>query len=296
MTRLVLVPMPGNESAAARLASALDAETIAPEVRAFPDGETYVRLDADLSGRVVAIVCTLDRPDPKIVPLMFLSRLAQDLGAARVGLVAPYLSYMRQDRRFRPGEAITSQYVADLLTSSLDWLVTVDPHLHRRGSLGEIYRIPARAGSASPLVSAWIRANVAQPVLIGPDSESKQWVAAIARAADAPFVVLEKERRGDRDVRVSVPEVERLRDRTPVLVDDIISTGRTMIETVKHLRRAGLPAPVCVGIHAVFAEGAYAELRAAGADRVVTTNTIAHETNAIDVTPVIAEEIRAALI
>jgi ribose-phosphate pyrophosphokinase len=132
-------------------------------------------------------------------------------------------------------------------------------------------------------------------VLIGPDSESEQWVAAVAAGAGAPHVVLQKERLGDRNVQVSVPNAAALRGRTPVLVDDIISTGRTMIETVRHLRGLELTAPICLGIHAVFAEGALAELRAAGASRIVTTNTIAHETNAIDVTPIVAAAVKESI-
>jgi ribose-phosphate pyrophosphokinase len=76
-----------------------------------------------------------------------------------------------------------------------------------------------------------------------------------------------------------------------VLVDDIISTGRTMIETVRTVRKAGMRTPVCAGIHGVFAQGAYDGLQAVGASRVVTTNTIAHPSNAIDVTPLMAAAI-----
>jgi len=153
--------------------------------------------------------------------------------------------------------------------------VTVDPHLHRRTSLGEIYSAPALALHAAPFVSAWIARNVSKPALIGPDSEGEQWVSAVAADAGAPYVVTEKTRHGDRDVAVSVPHVERWRDHTPVLVDDIVSTAPTMIETVGHLLAGGMKAPVCIAIHGVLAGAAYDELRDAGAARSVTTNTIA---------------------
>jgi ribose-phosphate pyrophosphokinase len=85
------------------------------------------------------------------------------------------------------------------------------------------------------------------------------------------------------------------RSRTPVLVDDIISTGHTMIAAIRHLRDEGSPAPTCVGVHAVFANGAYGELQAAGASRVVTTNTIPHLSNCVDVAPTIADGLRMQL-
>ena len=307
MTLLLLAP-PGNERSAHLLARALapatadDARAPHPPVeqgtltlRRFPDGETYVRVETPMRDRDVALVCTLDRPDDKLLPLLFLAATARDLGATRVGLVAPYLAYMRQDRRFSEGEGMTSTYFAALLSRSFDWLVTVDPHLHRRSSLGEIYSIPTEVVHAAPALAEWIRASVRRPLLIGPDSESAQWVAAVAGMAGAPSIVLEKVRRGDRDVTVAVPEVERWRDHTPVLVDDIISTARTMIETVRHLGRAGLAAPVCVGVHAVFADGAFDELRAAGAAIVVTGNSIPHVSNAIDLSVGIARGVRGVL-
>lgn len=292
MTPPLIVAMPGNDEFADGLCGALDCDRGGLKMRSFPDGETYVRYESSVTGRDVVIVCTLDRPNAKFLPLVFATAAARRLGAASVGLVAPYLAYMRQDRAFNQGEAVTSEIFAKALSSHFDWLITVDPHLHRRSALGEIYSVPALALHAAPLLSAWIAANMARPILIGPDSESEQWVAAVAADAGAPHLVLEKVRHGDRDVTVSVPEVGRWREHTPVLVDDIISTARTMIETVGHLGTAGMKAPVCVAMHAVFAYDAYDDLMHAGAARIVTTNTIDDVTNAIDVTPLIVDGVR----
>ncbi|NOT09157.1 MAG: ribose-phosphate pyrophosphokinase [Gemmatimonadales bacterium] len=290
---LLILPLPGNEEAAQALAERNAAEVGALTVRRFPDGETYVRLETEVRDRDVALVSSLHRPDDKLLPLAFVAETARDLGSRSIGLVAPYLAYLRQDRRFQEGEGVTSRYFARLISGSVDWLVTIDPHLHRLPSLGAVYAIPTRVLHAAPHVSAWIREQVPQALLVGPDAESAQWVEAVAHGANLPFVVLEKVRRGDRDVAVSVPEVDRWRERTPVLVDDIISTGRTMIETVGHLQRAGLRPPVCIGVHAVFADRAYEDLLAAGAAAVITCNTIPHPSNRIDLTPLLAEGVAA---
>lgn len=287
----MIFSLPGNEGLADGLAVRLGWERGKAILRRFPDGKSYARIESSVEGRAVILCCTLDRPDEKGLPLLFLAATAKDLGAARVGLVAPYLAYMRQDRRFQPGEGITSVYFARILSDSIDWLVTIDPHLHRRASLAEIYSIPTRVIHAAPLISRWIRENISSPVLIGPDRESEQWVSEIAAGAGAPYLVLEKIRRGDRDVEVSVPETDRWRSYTPVLADDIISTARTMIETVGHLRRAGLAKPVCIGIHAIFADRAEEDLREAGALRVVTCNTIPHPSNGIDLGDLLAERV-----
>ena len=225
---LLTLSIPFGLIGADALARELGAEAARGEVRRFPDGEWYVRIDSPVVGRDVAVVCPLDQPDEKFLAASLAAGTARDLGASRVGIVAPYLAYMRQDCRFRRGEGVTSAYFARLISSTFDWLVTVDPHLHRRASLGEIYSIPTRVAHAAPLLAAWINGNVEKPLLVGPDGESEQWVSAVAEGAGAPYVVLEKTRRGDRDVEIALPSVGRYAGRTPVLVDDIVSTATTM--------------------------------------------------------------------
>ena len=292
MTVPIFVPLPGNDEMAAALARRVGGELVLPITRAFPDGETYFKLDANLRDRSIVLVCTLDRADPKFLPLIFAADTARDLGAARVGLAAPYLSYMRQDRRFQPGEALSARIFASALSPHIDWLVTVDPHLHRVHALGEIFTVQTRVLHAAPALSAWIVEHVPDPVIVGPDSESAQWVADVTKDAGASFVVLEKVRKGDREVEVSLPDSGKWLNHTPVLVDDIISTGRTMIETLGHLRRAKLKPAVCIAVHAIFAPAAYESLLAARPARIVTTNTVKHPTNSIDISAQLADIIR----
>lgn len=260
-------------------------------IRHFPDAESYVKLDSSVEGQEVILVCGLDNPDTKAMALMFFVETARELGAARVGLVTPYLSYMRQDQRFKEGEAVTSRIFADFVSHYYDWMVTIDPHLHRYKELEDIYAIPCDVIHACPAIAEWIQSNVKNPLLVGPDEESAQWVEKVAAKAEAPFTILEKTRKGDRDVEVTVPQVEKYQDHTPVLVDDIISTGRTMLETIKHLEASGLPPPVCIGIHAVFADDSYELLKGAPIDRLVTCNSIPHPSNAIDLTDLLANAI-----
>ena len=290
----LLYALPGNEPFARRLAEAWPAEVGGLSTRRFPDGETLVRLDSSPSGRDVALVCTLHDPDPQVMGLLLAADTARDLGARSLGLVAPYLAYMRQDRSFHAGEARSAPYFARLLSQHFDWLATVDPHLHRFHALDELYAIPTVAVAAAPLLARWIRDNVARPLLIGPDDESRQWIEAIAAAAGLPWRVLQKVRGGDRAVEIRVPDLAEHAGSTPVLADDIISTGTTFAEVIRQLRAAGWPPPVCVAVHAVFAEWAYATL-AEAAGRIATTDTIEHATNCIDVAPTLAAACRDLL-
>ncbi|MEQ1438755.1 ribose-phosphate pyrophosphokinase [Fontimonas sp. SYSU GA230001] len=291
----LLLCFEGRAPFAASLARLAGFEEAPVALHRFPDGESLVRLDARLAGRDCIVFCTLRAPDEILFPLLAAAYTARELGARSVGLLAPYLAYMRQDRRFNAGEAVSSRPFAQLISTHFDWLVTVDPHLHRYPRLDALYRLPSTVVSAVPLMADWLRRNVDRPVLVGPDEESLQWVGAVAELAGAPFVVLEKRRHGDADVEIAVPDIERWRDRTPVLVDDILSTGQTLAQTVRGLRAQGLAAPLCLAVHAVFAGDAERRLADAGAARLVTANTIAHATNAIDLTAPVAHALRTHL-
>lgn len=287
----IVFALPGNEALANYIVEAIQAELGVSVFRNFPDGETYVRILSSVKEKDVIVVCTLDQPDAKFLPLLFLCSLLRDLKVRSICFVAPYLAYMRQDKQFNPGEAVTSEYFAKLLSSHVDRLITVDPHLHRRVSMKEIYSIPCEVLHADALISQWVKKYIPNALLIGPDSESEQWVSEVAKNAGVPFIVLQKIRHGDRDVEVSVPLVEENKNYTPVLVDDIISTAGTMIETVGLLKNAGMKAAVCIGVHAVFAGNAYEDLIRSGVSNVVTCNTILHESNAINIGELIIQHL-----
>ncbi len=292
----VLIAVPGSEASAQRLGTRLGFDVVVPELRQFPDGELYVRIDRDALDADAVIVGNLHGDN--FLRVAFIAGTARDLGAARVGLVAPYLAYMRQDSRFKRGEGVTSAYFARLVSCTVDWLVTVDPHLHRYPSLDGIYSIPTTIARAAPAIARWIADEVEHPVLVGPDAESAQWVSAVAAQCRAPYLILEKTRRGDRDVSVSAPDgpVDHLAGgHTPVVIDDIVSTGRTMLEATRQLRAAGSAPPMCIAIHAVFADAVHDELVAAGARGIITCDTIAHASNRICVADPLVEAIRARL-
>ena len=293
--RPLIFALPGNEALTLNLCRLLDAEAGQLHLRRFPDGESHIRYANDLTGRQVMLVCSLDRPDDKAVALYLSACIARELGAAGVGLVLPYLAYMRQDARFHPGEGISSAHFARLLCTAADWMVCVDPHLHRHASLSEIYDIPTAVAHAAPEISRWIAANVDQPVIIGPDGESEQWAAEVAKAAGCPCTTLQKTRRGDRDVEVSVPDASLLKGRIPVLVDDIVSTASTMVAAAGHLRRLGTLAPVCAIVHPVFAGDAFQLLERSGVGLIVSCNTIAHPSNGIDIAQPLAASIALLL-
>lgn len=283
-----VIAMPGDEALAEDLAGRLNAPTETLEYRRFPDGESYLRIERSLDRQATVLVARLDRPDARIPALLFAADLARDLGAASVGLVAPYLPYMRQDIRFHPGEALTSVSFARWISTHFDWLVTVDPHLHRYDSLDEIYSIPSTVVPAAPALAGWIVNNVHRPVVIGPDAESAQWVEAVAAHRSLPWQVMRKERFGDHDVRIAAPDLSGLEGHTPVLVDDIVSSGATLARAAEILGELGLPDPCCAVVHGLFGDRSRGTLTAAGIERLVCTDSVLVDEGQIELSPLLA--------
>ena len=278
----LFLPLPGNETLADELARLSGGAIGTLEIRRFPDGESYVRLIADVAGKDVDFVCTLARPDDQILRLIFAAKTARELGAKTVRLIAPYLAYMRQDKRFQDGESISSTHFAKLLSDCFDRLITIDPHLHRIADLAEIFTIPTKVVHAAPLLADWIGDNVENALVVGPDSESQQWVEAVAERAGARHLVLNKKRLGDHEVEILVPDLTDYEGLAPVLVDDIISSGRTMIETAEALVARGFPKPYILTVHALFAGSAYWQLNQLAAD-IISTDAVPHETSRIGI-------------
>ncbi|MBS0290832.1 MAG: ribose-phosphate pyrophosphokinase [Proteobacteria bacterium] len=265
------------------------------EIRSFPDDESYIKINSDVKNQRVIFIATLDRPNDKLVPLIFAAETARALGASEIGLIAPYLAYMRQDKQFEEGEGITSKFCGKMLSNYFNWILTIDPHLHRYHSLNEIYSIPSHVLHATIQISNWIMSNIPDCLIIGPDQESAQWVTEIAKMVQAPFVILEKRRKGDKEVEISMPSIDKYKNLTPVVLDDIVSTAKTMIETVKLLKNLKMKSPICIAVHAVFAEDAYSELMNSGVAKIATCNTIEHPSNMIDVGEAVARYFSATM-
>ena len=276
---------------AARMARVPGIGLLAVETRRFPDGECYARWLQSPGGARLWLVGQFAPPDAGLLEALIAADAAREQGAGFVGLVAPYLPYLRQDRQFKPGEAVSSRTVAAVLSRHFDGLVTVDPHLHRYKSLSEIYSIPSRVLHAVGPLAGWITARTSNPVLIGPDSESRQWVSRVAALCKAPFTVMRKKRVSSVEVHSSGLRAADVRGREAVVLDDIISSGHTMAGVVEAALHLGARKAFAVGVHGLFAPGARKLLKQAGAAAVVTCNTVPGPTAKVDVSELLAEAV-----
>lgn len=277
---------------AGRLARAASLECAVIERHRFPDDELRLRLPERLPGRVV-VYRSLHRPNEKLLELLLVARTAGRLGAEHLTLVAPYMAYMRQDVAFRSGEAVSQRIVGEFLAGLFDGVVTVDPHLHRVNTLAEAVPVPhAIALSGAPLLADIVAQARPGAVLLGPDAESAQWVAAAAARHGFAHAVCTKVRHGDRDVDILLPEGLDVSGRAVVLLDDVVSSGHTLAGATRLLRAAGAASVEVAVTHALFAGDALAQLEAAGVGQVWSTDCIAHPSNAVSVAPLLAEALR----
>jgi ribose-phosphate pyrophosphokinase len=279
---------------AQRVAQALGCPLHAVQRHTFPDGETRLRLPAQLPPRV-ALLRGLQQPNAKLTELLLAAAGARELGAQQLALASPYLAYMRQDIAFTPGEVVSQRHIGRLLADAFDAVITIDPHLHRVRTMDEV--VPGRRGvalTAATLLGGWIAQQVPGALLLAPDEEAEQWVAAAARAQGLDHLVSRKQRHGDHDVDVCVPDAD-LRGRAVVLMDDMASTGRTLLDATRTVLQRGAASVDVAVTHGLFIGDAVQRLTEGGVRHVWSTDSVPHASNCVSVAPLLAGALRETL-
>lgn len=258
----------------------------------FPDGELRIRFNTELKSKSVILVQSFYKDISNcIVEAILAAKTANELGAKKVILVAPYFPYLRQDKRFHKGEAISQNIIAGLIDKYFDEVYILDPHLHRKGKLGEIFKIKAEKLTANALIADYIKKNIKNPVIMGPDEESYKWAKNVADMLGAESRILRKKRYSSYHVEVKLNKSIDLKNKNAIIVDDIVSTGHTILESAKILKRLGAKKVYCICVHGIFADNALKKLKKAGIN-VASTNTIQNKAAKIDVSGVIADSLR----
>ncbi|HDK38491.1 MAG TPA: ribose-phosphate diphosphokinase [Thiolapillus brandeum] len=288
--KTLLIGFPEYETQAQALAKAASLPYATVDLHHFPDGESKLLLPTDLPEQV--ILCrSLDRPNDKLVELILAAAGIRNLGAKTVSLVAPYLCYMRQDKAFHPGEIVSQKIIGKCLANYFDGVLTVDAHLHRVHDLADAIPVQRAINiTATNPMAHFMQQHVERPYLLGPDGESVQWVSDIAAHYQMDYGVAQKERYGDRQVKVNIP-VGDYGGRNIVLVDDVASTGKTLLEAAKGLQKYK-PASISVLVtHALFVDDAIPQLKKAGIGNIWSCDSIPHPSNAISLAEILADNL-----
>lgn len=273
---------------AQRLSHVVGCPCTAIDSHHFPDGESRLRLPANLPETV--IICrSLNDPNEKLVELILAAAHLRNQGVHRLILVSPYLCYMRQDKAFHPGEVVSQRIIGKLLADYLDGVITVDAHLHRIHHLHDALPMEFAINlTATHPMAQFLEQQNLQPMLVGPDGESEQWVASIARHEGLDYCIAQKQRLGDRQVTVSLPDCD-FSGMDIVLVDDVASTGRTLEDAARQLQSAS-PASLSVMVtHALFLDDAVQRLHAVGVKNIWSCDSIPHPSNRIHLDRLLGE-------
>jgi len=273
------------------IARKLNAKHSVLKLTKFPDDEILVRFDSEVSNkRVILVQSFYKNISDCIIEVILASATARDLDAKKIILIAPYFPYLRQDKRFRKGESISQRIISKLFDKYVDEVYIIDPHLHRKKSLGSIFNVKSVKLTANSLIAEYVKKHIKNPVVIGPDEESYKWAENIANILDVESRILKKKRYSSYHVEVKLNKKIDFEGKNAVIVDDIISTGHTILETAKLLRRLGAKYIYCICIHGIFVNDALKKLNKARI-KVISTNTIPNPVARINVGGLIAESL-----
>jgi len=282
VTTAIIHSLPSSSRDAARLASRLGLPFQEIAIHGFPDGE--IRVTAGPAAPATIIYASLDRPNEKLIALTFAAEALRRGGARRLILLAPYLCYMRQDTAFHEGEAISQKAIGALIAGCVDRVITVDAHLHRTPDIGAVFPgIDADNLSAMPAIAATLRKTGLDPatIVVGPDTESQPWVSDLAGRLGLSHIVAQKTRRGDRSVEIGFADPTRLAGHPALIVDDIVSSGGTMISCARALAAAGATTIDAIVTHALFPKQLCRDMIQSGIRSIRSTHSVPHSTNAI---------------
>lgn len=285
---MLIAAFPEVSAIGRKVAHALKAEYTEIYSKDFPDSEFHLKLKKNPKGKTVVIINSItEDPDEEIVETILAEGIARDYKAKKVILVATYLPYMRQDTHFVNYDSFSAKHILEIF-AGFDKIIAVDPHLHR---IKKMHYLSHKAESitADGVIAEYIRKNFKKDFeIIGPDEESQQWSARIAHMLKKKVFILHKERTGDKKIKQKIVKLDSGKDY--IIIDDIISTGKTLIGALQMAKSQGAKKLTCIGIHGLLIDNCDKEIKKY-AD-LITTNTIPGKYSKIDISDAIIEKLK----
>jgi len=284
-----ILPGPASTLFARSMAKQMNCDVVDLEFKEFADGENYFRLLSKVEDKRVLLVQSLSPPvDHHLVQLLFLAKKLSEAGAL-VYSICPYLGYSRQHREYLSGEIVSLKMVGQLMSSvNIKRLLTID--IHNVEGLG-LFSFPAFSSSAISLLAEYISKNekISDALIVSPDFGSSARVETFAKLVNRPYYILEKERdRITGEVKVKSPSID-LKGRTVYIVDDMISSGGTIVKAANVLKDFGVKNIIAVCVHPILVAGAMERMTQAGVTKLIASNTIQTVYSMVDASKVIVD-------
>jgi len=288
---LLIASFPETREIGERVAKALKAEYTEISVEDFPDSEFHLALKKNPKNKTVIIINSITKdPDERLIETILIGGIARDYKAKKVILMATYFPYLRQDKHFLKYDSFSSKHIIKLF-SHFDKIITIDPHLHRIKKMHDFY-YKAESISANSLVAEYIKNRFKGDFeIIGPDEESNQWSSKVAKMLNKRVVILKKTRYSS--IKIKQSKIKEKLSKNVIIIDDIISTGKTIAGAVRLAKKQGAKKVVVIGVHGLLINNAI-KLITKDAE-LITTNTINNKYSKIDVSPIIAKALEKFL-
>lgn len=290
LVRFTVIGGPSSEHLARRIATKLDSKYVGCEMRVFPDGESKITLRARPAGKIIVVQSVYPPVDTNLVRALALVSQARKY-SSQIYAVIPYMGYARQDREFLPGEVVTMSVVAKMFKAAgASRVIVVD--IHSMMALKH-FQIPAKNATAiGELARHFKKMPLRNPLVVSPDMGGLERARSFANLMGLDCIALKKHRdRRTGEVSIKSPDHGEVRGRDLILVDDMISTGGSIVKAAEHLKRQKCGRIYASCTHAILIGDAEKRIRRAGVTKIVSTNTIPGKTSLVDVSSVIVKAI-----
>jgi ribose-phosphate pyrophosphokinase len=291
LSKLSVISGKTSENLAKELSKKIKANFVKSEIRVFADGESKITLIGKISKKKSIVLQSIYPPvDTNLVQVLSLITKAKE-NSSEVIAVIPYMGYARQDREFLPGEIVTMKVLGKLFKSAgASKIIVVDIH----SSIGlKHFRIKTKNVTAIPdLVGFFKKLSLKNPLIVSPDQGGKERAKEFAKEFNSDYISLEKTRdRKTGKVKIKTKNLEEVKNRDLILVDDIISTGGSIIKATQFLKKQKCKRIYVACTHALLMNDAEKKIKKAGVTSIISTNTIPGKTSKVDISKTIAKAI-----
>ncbi len=299
-----------SQKLAADIAKELGDTLCSIETKKFPDGERYIRIKGDVEKKIVIIQSTGYPQDENLIELLFLIKNLKSLGAEEIKVVVPYFGYGRQEKRFKKGETISAEIVANLIENSgANEIISVNLH---EDSVKDFFNIPSKNISAMSPIAEYISKNTNDPIIIAPDKGALIFAEEISEILKCSCTYMDKIRLSPNKVETKIADIrcdfsendlklsntsqvaiDSVKGKEAVIIDDIIATGGTIVNATKILKEHGAKNVTVCCVHPTLVDDAVLKIYSAGVKEIAGTNTLKSEVSSISVAKIIANALKS---
>ncbi len=290
-----IISGPASKDLAEKISALTGYPNVPVASKIFPDGESYVRLEGNVQGESVAIVQTTCPPmqDGRLFQLAFMADAAKRSGASEITAVVPYLAYARQDKMCLSGEGVSVETIARMLKAAgIDEFLTVN--IHSEPSMKQ-FPFPSKTVSAIPLIAKYfVEKGYKGAYALSPDKGAMYIAQQAQSVLGGECGHLNKTRDRYTGQTVQTGEGLNVKGKSAIILDDIISTGGTIVGAAKILREQGVAHVFCGCVHGLLIGDAEKRILDAGVEEIVGTDSVPGAVSKVSLAPLISQELKGA--